>query len=201
LYTRFFAPHSLPDRRDVDLLIVLGGPMSANDEATLPWLVPEKRFIREAIEAGTPVLGICLGAQLIASAMGARVFRNPQKEIGWFPIFSTHPGGQRDLFHLPDELLVFHWHGETFDLPPGAVHLARSAACAHQAFHIGARALGLQCHLETTRQSCEGLLGDLRAELTPGPSVQSEREILGADDATYARINQTMADMLAVLTR
>jgi GMP synthase-like glutamine amidotransferase len=200
-YTRFFEPHRLPAREDVDLLIILGGPMSANDEAMLPWLVPEKRFIRDAVDTGTPVLGICLGAQLIASARGARVYRNRQKEIGWFPIVATNPQGRADLFRFPDELTVFHWHGETFDLPPGAVQLARSVACEQQAFQIGSRTLGLQCHLETTRESAAGLIADLRAELTPGPSVQSEQEILGADDETYARINRTMAEVLGFLTR
>ena len=200
-YTRFFEPHTLPRPEDVDLLVILGGPMSANDEATLPWLVPEKRFIRGTVERGQAVLGVCLGSQLIASAMGARVYRNREKEIGWFPIFSTAPGGKAGVFRFPAELTVFHWHGETFDLPDGAVHLARSAACEHQAFQIGDRTIGLQCHLETTRESAEGLIADLRSELTPGASVQSESEILAADETTYARIHSVMYDVLGFLTK
>ncbi|MFS8823264.1 gamma-glutamyl-gamma-aminobutyrate hydrolase family protein, partial [Synechococcus sp. W60.2] len=101
------------------MLIVMGGPMSANDESTFPWLVQEKEFIRNAIEAGKSILGICLGAQLIASAMGARVFPNPVKEIGWWPVQGIQPANEL-AFRFPPSIEVFHWHGETFELPPGA---------------------------------------------------------------------------------
>src|SRR5688572_8821838 len=114
-----FASQPLPAVADVDLLIAMGGPMSVNDEREYPWLVAEKRLIRDAIEAGRPVLGVCLGSQLIASALGARVYPNHVKEIGWFPVTATHDGSQ-DVFRFPPSLQVFHWHGETFDLPEGA---------------------------------------------------------------------------------
>ena len=119
--TRFFEDSRLPGVTDIDWLVVLGGPMSANDEETRPWLSVEKRFIAEAVAGEKVVLGICLGAQLIASALGARVYPNPQPEIGWFPIERTRPGG----LALPARADVFHWHGETFDLPPGALGFAR----------------------------------------------------------------------------
>src|SRR3990172_6278221 len=146
--TRFFEEWTLPMANDVDLLIVMGGPMSVNDESIHPWLKDEKRFIKEAIARGKPVFGVCLGAQLIANAMGARVYANAEKEIGWFPIHRVDKPRAGDAFQFPKDSLVFHWHGETFDLPPGAVPLARSEGGENQAFQLGHKVIGLQVHLE-----------------------------------------------------
>jgi GMP synthase (glutamine-hydrolysing) len=130
-------------------LIFMGGPMSANDD--LPYLRAELALIEQAAKAGTPLLGVCLGAQLIAKALGARVYRNRVKEIGWLPVGWTPAAACDPLFAgLSAPETVFHWHGETFDLPPGAEWLARSEACAHQAFRVGAKVYGLQFHLEVT---------------------------------------------------
>ena len=132
-----------------DGLILMGGPMSVNDD--LPWIPREMAAIREAVARGIPVLGICLGAQLIARALGARVYRNPEKEIGWFPLHFTGAAGADPLFRgFSGEETVFQWHGETFDLPKGATHLAYSAACRQQAFRAGENVYGLQFHLEVT---------------------------------------------------
>jgi GMP synthase-like glutamine amidotransferase len=123
--------------------------MSVNDP--LPWLAEEQRLILEAIERNQPVLGVCLGAQVIAKTLGAQVRRNPVKEIGWFDIRMTAAAQNDRLFAgLAGEETVFHWHGETFDLPPGAVLLASSQACVNQAFRVGAAVYGLQFHLEVT---------------------------------------------------
>jgi GMP synthase-like glutamine amidotransferase len=172
--------------------------MSVNDEDRFPWLAAEKRFIGAAVRAGKPVLGVCLGAQLIASAVGARVFANPQKEIGWFPVQGINTGGDAH-FHFPPSATVFHWHGETFDLPAAAVHLAQSEACPNQAFQLGRSVIGLQFHLETTPASSRDMVDNCRDELIPAKYVQSEEQILAADAQTYQSINHLMSEVLTFL--
>lgn len=198
-WTRFFESTQLPAPTDIDLVIALGGPMSVNDEEACPWLRAEKRFVAEAIAGGKAVLGICLGSQLIAGALGARVYPGAQKEIGWFPIHAEPaiPG----KFAFPATVEVFHWHGETYDLPPGAAHLARSAACRHQAFQVGDRAIGLQFHLETTPQSVDAIIRHCAAELVPRPYVQTEAALRAAPVANYAAINALMVKVLDYLVR
>ncbi|RLK50638.1 GMP synthase-like glutamine amidotransferase [Alkalispirillum mobile] len=197
--TRFFESAVLPAPQDIDLLIIMGGPMSVNDEGQHPWLVPEKRFIRQCIEHGVPVLGVCLGAQMIASALGARVRAMPHKEIGWFPVHSIQSVDEGH-FSVPDGLEVFHWHGEAFDLPAGAVHLARSAACENQAFQVGDRVVGLQFHLESTPESVREIVEHCRAELLPAPHVQPEAPVLEGAATRCGPINAVMADVLGTLT-
>ena len=148
-------------------LILMGGPMSANDD--LPWVPHELAAIREAVDRGIPVLGICLGAQLIARALGARVYPNGEKEIGWGRLHFTEAVAADPLFYgFSEPEAVFQWHGETFDLPPGAEHLAYSSACRHQAFRVGKNVHGLQFHLEVTPGIIEAWVrqdaacGDLR---------------------------------------
>ena len=199
-HTRFFETVQLPEPDTIDLLIVMGGPMSVNDEADFPWLALEKSFIRQTVTAGKPVLGICLGAQLIASAMGARVYPNPVKEIGWLPIQAEATSGE-DKFQFPTEVEVFHWHGDTFELPAGAVRLAASEACTNQAFQLGSSVLGLQFHLETTLESAQAIVAHCRAELQPAPYVQSETDILAAAPEQYQVINDLMGEVLTFLTR
>jgi GMP synthase-like glutamine amidotransferase len=177
-WTRLFAGEPLPRVDDIDMLIAMGGPMSVNDEETLPWLRAEKQLVRDAIARDRRLLGVCLGAQLIASALGSRVYRNSVKEIGWFPIQSPSP--PECGFRFPAESMVFHWHGETFDLPPGAVHLAKSEGCANQAFQLKHNVIGLQFHLETTPDGALALLDNCRDDLTPGPYVQAEAELRAA---------------------
>ena len=193
--TRFFdPPDELPDPAAVDFLLVLGGPMSVHDTDACPWLAPEMDFLRRFLDTGKPLLGICLGAQLLARTLGARVFPNPHREIGWFPVEGL-PHDDPRSFHFPPTADAFHWHGETFDLPPGALPLARSAACAHQAFQNG-RAIGLQFHLETTPESAQTLIDHARADLAPGPFVQSEPEILSAPPARYKSLHRLLDALL-----
>lgn len=197
--TRFDLAPALPDAARFDLLVVLGGPMGVNDEAERPWLADEKRFIGAAVRAGKPVLGVCLGAQLIASALGARVYPGAHKEIGWFPV--TACAHADEAFALPPTLDAFHWHGDTFELPSAAVQLARSAACAQQAFQVGARCIGLQCHLETTPAAAQTMVAHCRHELAPAPYVQDAATILAAPAARYAAINAQLARVLDYLVR
>jgi GMP synthase-like glutamine amidotransferase len=197
-YTRLFAGDALPAPEGLDLIIALGGPMSVNDEREHPWLRAEKAFLRAAIARGTRVLGVCLGAQLIASALGARVYRHAEREIGWFEIegLAAAPGEAPGRLELPRRCRVFQWHGDTFELPAGAVQLARSPACEAQAFQVERHVVALQFHLETTPQSAAALLEHCRDELVPGPWVQDEETIRAADAATYAAANRLMVRVL-----
>ena len=198
--TPFFESADLPVLQEIDLLIVMGGPMSVNDEKIHPWLVPEKKFIRQMIMSGKPVLGICLGAQLIASAMGAKVYPNSMKEIGWLPVYGI-PSDDSSVFCFPQSLEAFHWHGETFDLPVGATHIAKSDGCKNQAFQLGRSVIGLQFHLETTPQSARELVAHCRNELVPAACIQTETEILSVAAAQYQSINRLMDRILAFLSR
>ncbi len=198
--TRFFESAKLPALAGVDLIIALGGPMSVNDEEQIPWLREERRFLAEALADKKAVLGICLGAQLIASACGSRVYAGLEKEIGWFPVFAEP--SRFDVFAFPASTEVFHWHGETFDLPSGAVHLARSAACQNQAFQIGERVIGLQFHLETMPASAAAIIDNCANELLPLQRyIQTEPALRGVPMASYAGINRLMADVLEYLVR
>ena len=151
------------------------------------------------IEGNKPVLGIWLGAQLIASALGARVYQNPQKEIGWLPIEAVPTS--EGAFVFPPVVPVFHWHGETFDLPPDAVRLAQSLGCENQAFQVGRQVMGLQFHLETTPTAADAILTHCRHELVDGPYIQAEAVIRSVPSSTYHRVNALMAEVLDYLAR
>lgn len=198
--TRFFESADLPGPDAIDLLVIMGGPMSVNDEDKFLWLALEKQFVREVIESGKPVLGICLGAQIIASAMGASVFANTEKEIGWLPVRAV-AASDGSTFQFPPSEIVFHWHGETFDLPPGATRLANSEGCENQAFQLGKRVIGLQFHLETTPESAREIVSKCRDELVPSRYVQTEEEILSACSGRYKTINDLMSSVLSFLQR
>lgn len=177
--TRFFENEPLPEIETIDWLVVMGGPMGAGDEERYPWLTPEKKFIEKAIGQGKVVLGVCLGAQLIADVLGAKVFPNEYREIGWFPIRLTNEGRNSTLFRfLPHEFDVFHWHGDTFDMPVSAVHLARSEACRNQAFMYAEQVLGLQFHLELSPDNVKELIKNCSAELVEGKFIQSYSQLL-----------------------
>ncbi|TML88697.1 MAG: type 1 glutamine amidotransferase [Actinobacteria bacterium] len=139
----------IPVWRDFDAIVAMGGPMSVNDDDAFPWLAGEKKVIADAVRSGLPFFGACLGVQLLAAALGARVYSGPRAEVGLLPVVLTGAAHSDPLFAgLPDELLTFQWHGDTFDLPQGAVLLATSAAYPNQAFRWGTRAYGVQFHLE-----------------------------------------------------
>lgn len=164
--TRLWAGDNFPNIGKVDGLIVMGGPMGVYDEAVYPWLAEEKAFIKKIIAQNKPVLGVCLGAQLIAEVLGALVTKNSQREIGFFPV-----AGDGKIF--PAEFMAFHWHGDTFGIPDGATHLASSAACANQAFIYKGNVLALQFHLETTEESLLSLYEHCQNEITDGAFIQT----------------------------
>ena len=181
--TALYLEEPLPSVADFDALIIMGGPMSIHDEDVYPWLRAEKELIAAAIREGKKVLGICLGAQLIAAVLGARVFPTPQKEIGFWPVQWTEaaasPRGKEA--GAPGGSLFFHWHGETFDLPVGAVLLASSPACVNQAFRLGDKVLGIQFHPEVTPEIIRGMVeyeGWELEEEAGAPFVQGATQIL-----------------------
>jgi GMP synthase (glutamine-hydrolysing) len=141
----------LPDWRGFDAIVAMGGPMGAVDEDEHPWLVDEKRLIAEAVRSGLPFWGVCLGVQLLAASLGARVYPGSAPEVGLLPVTLTDEALADPVFAgMPDELLSLQWHGDTFDLPDGATRLAGSPAYPNQAFRVGAAAYGVQFHLEVS---------------------------------------------------
>ncbi len=177
--TKLFEGDGFPKHEEYDLLVIMGGPMGAHDEGKFPWLAGEKRYLNEAIEKGKKLLGICLGAQLLADVLGARVYRNEQKEIGWFPIELTDEGKESPLFRdFPRRFTPFHWHGDTFEIPRGAVHIARSEACENQAFAFEERVIGLQFHLEMTEAGIDAILANCEKDVTEAPFVQSPERMM-----------------------
>jgi GMP synthase-like glutamine amidotransferase len=193
---RLFANEPLPARDAFELLMILGGPMSVNDTERFDWLAPELHFVAQAILDGRRVLGICLGAQLIAQALGATVRANPEREIGWFPVRQTPQAVGHPVFGaLTSRFTAFHWHGETFDLPSGATWLACSDGCAHQAFSVGPRVLGLQFHLESTPESVEALIQNCPGDLAPGRFVQDAQAMQSAH-RHFQEANRLMATVL-----
>ena len=173
-----FLNEPFPDPDDFDALVVMGGPMGVYDVSRFAWLTAEKRYIEQSLKKGKKIVGICLGAQLIADVLGAKVYQNPFKEIGWHPVTRIAMPGASEMEPLfPEHFYAFHWHGDTFDLPAGSVHLAKSQACHHQAFFHPSGALGLQFHLEVTEKSIELLLQHCEDELVAGPYIQSAGEI------------------------
>lgn len=179
--THLYRGEPLPPLDSVDFLVIMGGAMNIYQHRDHPWLPGEKRFIRSAIEQGKIVLGICLGAQLIADALDARVYQNAEMEIGWFPVQFAPAAAEHAPFKaFPRELIALHWHGDTFDLPADAVSMARSACCENQAFLYTDRVAALQFHIEVGHEDVPLFLGD---DGNPGSGkfVQSAETIRDCD--------------------
>ncbi|OLN26066.1 GMP synthase [glutamine-hydrolyzing] [Desulfovibrio sp. DV] len=177
--TSFFADETPPAAADYDMLVVMGGPMGAYDEKEYPWLAGEKKAIEAAVAAGKAVCGVCLGAQLLSVVLGGSVSRNPEPEIGWFKVQMTPEGLAEPVFAgFPESYYAFHWHGDTFAIPPGAVHAASSAACANQAFVYNRKVVGLQYHLETTPVGMQRLIKYCAQDVAvPGPTVHHPKQM------------------------
>ena len=199
--TRFYEEPSLPDTDNFDWLVIMGGPMGVHDTERYPWLAWEKEVIYQSLERGKVVLGICLGAQLIAEVLGAEVYPNAQREIGWFPVQKTIPSGRSPLGDVfPDRFGAFHWHGDTFALPEDAVHLAHSQACENQGFIYDERVVALQFHLETRSSDLRRLIDNCRDELDEGPYIQTPEQML-SEDRPFESAQLTMERLLLALSR
>jgi len=186
-----------PEPDAYDALVVMGGPMNVDQEQEYPWLAAEKRAIRAAVEAGCGVLGVCLGAQLLAVALGGSVSRNPEPEIGWFPVTLTPAGRASAVFGvLPQRFTTGLWHGDTFEPPAGAVRTLSSQACVNQAFELAdGRVMGWQFHPEWTRASLGALVDACGEELVPGRYVVTANELLAAD-APFAHNRELLCELL-----
>ena len=197
--TKLYADENLPSSHDIEFLVVLGGPMNIYEEDRYPWLAREKRFIKGVIEHGGPVIGICLGAQLVAHVLGADIYPNPYKEIGWFSIHKTPAASASEFSSVfPESADVFHWHGDTFGLPPDTIHLVRSEACENQGFVYDDRVVGIQFHLETTVENAENLISHCKDEMMDSPYIQTRTQIL-SNEERFAQINEMMNQMLDIL--
>lgn len=185
----------LPDPASVDFLVVMGGPMNIYQDREHPWLRDERAFIAAHIAAGKPAVGICLGAQFLADALGGRVIQNPQVEIGCFPVEFTAEARTRFPF-LPASMPVAHWHGDTFELPAGAMRLASSAACVNQGFLYRDQVLALQFHPEVTRDDLAAWLRAFGGDPQPAAYVQDGTTILATPPETFAAGHAVLRTLL-----
>lgn len=202
--TRFYQIKNPPAIESFDLLVIMGGPMGIYDYEENPWLRDEKAFIKQAIDAGKPVLGICLGAQLLADVLGARVYENGHREMGWFPVKAVRTEENKPEFlkGLPEEITIFHWHLRTFDLPERAVQLFRSEGCKNQGFIYGGRVVALQFHPEATDERIKTMTGGFGPTIESGPFIQKKEEMLGQKEylASTKEFMFTVLDRLEKLT-
>lgn len=182
---------------DIDLLVLMGGPMGVYDTDIYHWLIPEKEFIKRAIDAGIKTLGICLGAQLIADVLDAPVVKNRFREIGWFPVKpdSSYSGLLSGIFDDSPE--VFHWHGDTFGIPEGSMRICSSVACNNQGFDYEGRVFGLQFHLETTPSSAADLVENCRDDIVAGSEFVQDENVILAEMSRYKKINSLMKEIFS----
>lgn len=193
--TRLDRGDPLPDAASVDLLVIMGGPMNIYQDRDHPWLRGERDFIAAHVGAGRPAVGVCLGSQFLADALGARVVQNPHVEIGVFPVDFTAEARNRFPF-LPESLAVAHWHGDTFDLPAGAMRLASTPGCLNQGFLHGVNMLGLQFHPEVTRGDLAGWLEAFDGEPADSAYVQRPDDILATPDEAFISGHAVLGKLL-----
>ena len=196
--TKLFERQSFPEMSDFDFLVVMGGPMSVLDDNKFKWLEDEKSFIIHAIAEGKKVLGICLGAQLIAYLLGAEINKSPFTEIGWFPVSKIT---NHFLFNnIPDEFMAFHWHGEMFEIPPGAERIFESKGCSNQGFVYYDKVVGFQFHIETTPENLNSMLDSENIDDFKGEYIQTSIEVKSKSGNTEI-INAYLADFLDKLAQ
>ncbi len=193
-YTHIYKGQKLPELNAFDVLVIMGGPMSVYEEERYPWIKEEDTFIKDSIDQGKSIIGICLGAQYLAKALGARVYKGPEKEIGWFPVnFHTSFYGV-----FPDSQTVFHWHGDTFDIPSKAIPLASSQAVPNQGFIYNEKVIALQFHLEVKKPSVSRMLVECSDDLAPGAFVQ-ESSVIEKEDRYYDGNRKIINNLLSQL--
>lgn len=181
-----FSEYELPKPKDVQFAAIMGGPMNVYEDRKYPWLKDIKKFIQNCIRTEKKVLGVCLGAQLIASVLGAKVDKNRYKEIGWWNVKKCQSTEGTYFENLPDNFTSFHWHGDTFEIPRNSRRLAFSQACSNQAFQYKENVLGLQFHLEYSKQSIDRLIENCGDEMEPNREfVQNHEQILS--QMTYTK--------------
>lgn len=200
-YSLLYEKEDFPSQTDFDWLIVMGGPMNIYEEEKYPWLIKEKQFIKESINSDKTVLGFCLGSQLIADILGAKIKRNRDVEIGWFPVNLTDFGKGHEIFRdLNFGNPVFHWHGDTFDIPDKCGHIAYSKACIHQAFIYKDKVIGFQFHLEVTPSSLANMVEKGKDELIKSQYIQSQSEII--ENSNYIdSCNEILTEILNRLSK
>ena len=199
-YTNLFEKEFVfPDLRAFDTLLIMGGSMNVDEEEKFSWLRTEKIFIKNAIDAGKKIIGICLGAQLIARVLGCAVYPGKEKEVGFFPVRFSAAARNHSLFnHFSDTCILFHWHGDTFDLPENARVMASSVACKHQAFLMNDTVLGLQFHLEMNEATLEQMLLHDGGELAEkGNYIQEVSEIRKG----FGHLAENRKDMFVLLNK
>jgi GMP synthase-like glutamine amidotransferase len=205
-----YSGEPFPALSGIDMLVVMGGPMGAYEEKYYPWMKDEKKWIEQAIQSGRKLLGVCLGAQLIAHVLGAKVYRHVQKEIGWFPVYAEkiEPGENAYARLFEPYATVFHWHGDTFDLPAGAINHVYSAACRHQLFSWSTHVMGLQFHLEVGQENIQHMLEAGNAEINETISrqpdaqyVQQPHQILTQTSAYASACHQRLHELLHIFTQ
>ncbi len=199
--TRLYDGEEPPSGAGFDWLVVMGGPMNIYEEDRHPWLSAEKQAIERAIRAGRVVIGVCLGAQIIADVLGGTVVRNPVPEIGWFPVRLTGAGRKSPVFGtLPETFDAFHWHGDAIRPPSDAVVTAETDDCRVQAFEWDGRVFGLQFHLESTTESIDRLIVNSAGDLVDVPTVQHPHEMRNRD-GELAAIERSMTTLLDAVLR
>lgn len=195
--TQLFADQELPSSDNFDILVVMGGPMNIYQYGKYPWLKREKTFIKECIYQNKKILGICLGAQLIADVLGAKTTKNKQKEIGWFECEKIKSNSFLDEV-LPDKFLALHWHGDTFAIPENAAPLAKTPACANQGFIYNNNVIGLQFHLEATYASLSSLIKHCKDEIDDSKYMQSPQKML-EDEIYFTKSNTLIKKIMEFL--
>jgi len=185
--------YELPSVDSIDMLVIMGGPMNIYEEKEYPYFIEEKKFIKEAIEKGKSVLGICLGAQLIADVLGGKVIKNKVKEIGWIPVTSYN------MHFFPTQFVPLHWHGDTFTLPDECEVIASSKDCENQAFLFQDKVVGLQFHLETNEETLDAIIQHCKDELSEEGNIMSQEEMLAWAKKRIPENNKIMRFILEIL--